>query len=62
MGSSMPGISAGVGVGGTGVSVGVGGTGVGVGVGPAAPKLQAKDGASSKDTIKNRKPLSFVMT
>jgi len=53
MGSSMPGKRAGV---------GVGGTGVGVGVGSAAPKLQAEDGASSKDTIKNRNTLSFVMT
>jgi hypothetical protein len=46
---------------GTGVGEGVGGTRVGVGVGPPAPKPQAKDIASSKDTIKNRNTLRFVM-
>jgi len=57
----MPGTRAGVGVGGTEVGVGVGGTGVDVGVGPAASKLQAKDGASSKHTIKKRNTFRSVM-
>jgi hypothetical protein len=46
---------------GGGVNVAVGGTGVGVGVGPPAPKPQAKDVASSKDTIKTRNTLRFVV-
>jgi len=63
------GLDVGVAVGGTGVAVlvgggvngTVGGTGVGIGVSPLAPKPQAKDVASSKDTIKNRNTLRFVM-